>query len=189
MTMMFMRMPGQSWPGAAAMFLAMWIGMMVPMMLPSLVLMLRRSPGVDRIRVSAGYFLAWTLIGVAIYPIGVALMALSMRSPQLQRAVPLVIVLAGVVQLTAWKSRQLVHCCEPPMTTNAWRHGLELGWRCILCCSGLMTILLVLGMMNVALMVLITAAITIERFVPRPRLAARAIGVIAVCAGVVLLIS
>lgn len=183
--MMFMRMPGQTWPGAAAMFLGMWTAMMVPMMAPSLVLMLRRSPGVDRKRAAAGYFLAWTLLGIAIYPIGVALMELSMRSPQLERAVPLVIVIAGIVQLTRWKSRQLEQCCAPPATSNAWSHGLRLGWSCILCCSGLMTILLVAGMMNVALMVLITAAITIERFAPWPQHAARAIGVIAIAGGVV----
>jgi predicted metal-binding membrane protein len=42
MSMTWMRMPGQSWPGAAASFLGMWIVMMVAMMLPSLVPMLAR---------------------------------------------------------------------------------------------------------------------------------------------------
>src|SRR3981189_1145328 len=42
MSMAWMRMPGQTWPGAAASFLGMWIVMMVAMMLPSLVPMLRR---------------------------------------------------------------------------------------------------------------------------------------------------
>jgi len=36
MSMAWMRLPGQSWPGAAASFLGMWIVMMVAMMLPSL---------------------------------------------------------------------------------------------------------------------------------------------------------
>ena len=40
MSMVWMRMPGQTWPGAAASFLGMWIVMMVAMMLPSLVPML-----------------------------------------------------------------------------------------------------------------------------------------------------
>ena len=34
MSMAWMRMPGQSWPGAAATFLGMWSVMMVAMMLP-----------------------------------------------------------------------------------------------------------------------------------------------------------
>ena len=42
MSMAWMRMPGQTWPLAAASFLAMWVVMMVAMMLPSLVPMLWR---------------------------------------------------------------------------------------------------------------------------------------------------
>ena len=42
MSMAWMRMPGQTWLGAAASFLGMWIVMMVAMMLPSLVSMLWR---------------------------------------------------------------------------------------------------------------------------------------------------
>jgi predicted metal-binding membrane protein len=42
MSMAWMRMPGQTWPGAAASFLGMWIVMMVAMMLPTLVPMLWR---------------------------------------------------------------------------------------------------------------------------------------------------
>jgi predicted metal-binding membrane protein len=42
MSMVWMRMPGQTWSGAAASFLGMWIAMMVAMMLPSLVPMLWR---------------------------------------------------------------------------------------------------------------------------------------------------
>src|SRR5579859_6921158 len=37
MSMAWMRMPGQTWPGAAASFLGMWVVMMVAMMLPSLM--------------------------------------------------------------------------------------------------------------------------------------------------------
>jgi predicted metal-binding membrane protein len=42
MSMAWMRMPGQTWLGAAAAFLGMWLMMMIAMMLPSLVPMLRR---------------------------------------------------------------------------------------------------------------------------------------------------
>src|SRR5476651_2625981 len=41
MSMAWMRMPGQTWPGAAASFLGMWVVMMAAMMLPSLAPMLR----------------------------------------------------------------------------------------------------------------------------------------------------
>src|SRR5256885_16635445 len=42
MSMAWVRMPGQSWSGAAMCFLGMWGVMMVAMMLPSLVPMLWR---------------------------------------------------------------------------------------------------------------------------------------------------
>ena len=55
MSMAWMRMSGQTWPGAAASFLCMWVMMMVAMMLPSLVQMLWRyrqavaMPGATRL--------------------------------------------------------------------------------------------------------------------------------------------
>src|SRR5215467_5730562 len=42
MSMVWMRMPEQTWAGAAASFVGMWIVMMMAMMLPSLVPMLSR---------------------------------------------------------------------------------------------------------------------------------------------------
>ncbi|MGH7594081.1 MAG: DUF2182 domain-containing protein, partial [Gemmatimonadales bacterium] len=42
MSMAWLRMCGQTWPGAAAAFLGMWVVMTVAMMLPSLVPMLWR---------------------------------------------------------------------------------------------------------------------------------------------------
>src|SRR6185437_3376955 len=42
MSMVWIRMPGQTWSGAAASFLGMWIVMMMAMMLPSLTPMLWR---------------------------------------------------------------------------------------------------------------------------------------------------
>jgi len=42
MSMAWMRMPGQTWPGAAAAFLGIWVVMMAAMMLPALTPMLSR---------------------------------------------------------------------------------------------------------------------------------------------------
>src|SRR6185369_7255672 len=76
MSMAWMRMPGQTWPGAAAAFLGMWTVMMVAMMLPSLVPMLwRYREAVGRtgearlgrltVLAGAGYFSVWTVFGMA----------------------------------------------------------------------------------------------------------------------------
>ena len=66
MSMAWMRMPGQTWPGAAASFLGMWVVMMVAMMLPSLVPMLRRyRQAVSRTGATASTRLT-ALVGVAL---------------------------------------------------------------------------------------------------------------------------
>ncbi|HLK90677.1 MAG TPA: DUF2182 domain-containing protein [Polyangia bacterium] len=201
MSMAWMRMPGQSWAGAAASFLGMWVVMMVAMMLPSLIPMLRsyraalngagRSPrGWLTVLVGAAYFFVWTLLGVAAFPVGVALAGLEMRQPALARAVPFatgaVVVLAGLLQLTKWKARQLACCREVPGcgrtlpvdAGTAWRHGIHLGLRCARCCAGLMAVLLCLGVMDLRGMVVVAAAITIERLAPAGERIARGTGLV-----------
>src|SRR6266705_923366 len=125
MSMAWMRMPGQTWSGAAASFLGMWVVMMVAMMLPSLVPMLRRyrqavgSTGETRlgrltVLVGVGYFFVWTVFGMAAFPLGVALATLDMQQPALASAVPLVVgavvLISGSLQFTAWKARHLARC-------------------------------------------------------------------------------
>src|SRR6185369_2605809 len=100
MSMAWMRMPGQSWPGTAAAFLGMWIVMMVAMMLPAVSPMLWRQSGPLTARVVLGYFAVWTLTGVIAFPLGVALAEAEMRSAASSRAVPVaggvLIVLSGL---------------------------------------------------------------------------------------------
>ena len=129
MSMAWMRMPGQTWPGAAASFLAMWIVMMVAMMLPSLAPTLWRyrqavgRTGETRLGrltalVGVGYFLVWTVFGMAVFPVGVALAAVEMRHAALAGAVPMaagvVVLIAGAFQFTAWKAHHLACCREAP---------------------------------------------------------------------------
>src|SRR5262249_12957692 len=79
MSMTWMPMCGQTWPGAAASFLGMWVVMMGAMMLPSLVPMLWRyreavgGAGKTRLArltalVAAGYFFVWSGLGVVMFP-------------------------------------------------------------------------------------------------------------------------
>jgi predicted metal-binding membrane protein len=214
MSMAWMRMPGQSWPGAAASFLGMWIVMMVAMMLPSIVPMLWRYRQIvglavgrtDDARlgrltamVGVGYFFVWTVIGLAAFPLGVALAAVEMQLPALARAVPIavgaVVLIAGGLQFTAWKARQLACCREAPArgrtlpadAGTAWRHGLRLGLHCIYCCAGLTGILLVIGVMDLRAMAVVTAAITVERLATDSKRVARSIGVVVVGAGLFLI--
>ena len=109
----WMRMPGGTWPGAAAgSFFGMWVVMMIAIMLPSLVPMLwryRQAVGrtgetrLDRLTalVDVGYFFVWTAVGMVAFPLDVAL----------ARTVPIVVsvivLIAGAFQLTAWKAYHL----------------------------------------------------------------------------------
>jgi predicted metal-binding membrane protein len=152
-SMTWMKMPGQTWPGA--------------------------------------------VFGMAVFPLGVALAEVEMQQPALARVVPIavggIVLIAGALQLTAWKARQLACCRAAPGRTlpadagTAWRHGLRLGLHCSYCCGGLMAILLVIGVMDLRAMAVVTAAITVERLAPAGERVARAIGAVVVGAGLFLI--
>jgi len=209
MSMAWMRMPDQTWLGAAALYLGMWTLMMVAMMLPSLVPALWRYrqavADIDRGRrwgalgllVSAGYFLVWAAQGAVSFPLGVAVAGAAMRWPALARAAPLgmavVVLAAGALQVTPWKARHL-GCCRglrlvPPRADarSALRHGVRLGLHCGACCAGLTAVLLVAGLMDLAVMGAVTVAVTAERLAPAGARLARAVGAVLVAAGLFLL--
>src|SRR6266480_3941575 len=177
-----MPMPGHTWLGAAASFLAMWVVMMVAMMLPSLVPTLRRyrhaGLGPMTALVGVGYFAVWTLFGMVAYLVGVALP----RPAPI--AVGVVVLTAGLLQFTAWKARHLA-CCRDARTRGrtAWQHGLSLGLHCSQCCVGLMAVLLVIGVMDLRAMAVVATAITVERLAPAGERVARATGAVALGTG------
>lgn len=200
-------MPPETWYGAASGYLAMWMAMMVPMMAPSLVPMLsryRRSVrGPDGIRlhgltalVGAGYFVVWAVFGAAAYAAGAGVKAVEARwepaAQWLPAAAGVVLLVAGGVQLTSWKARQLALCreesgcgCPPaPGALGAGRHGLRLGVRCSLSCGSLMVVLLAIGMTDLAAMAAVALAIAAERLMPVRLRVARAAGVAIILLGV-----
>jgi predicted metal-binding membrane protein len=188
----------------------MWVVMMVAMMLPSLVPMLGRySLAVGRTGearlgrltalVGVGYFFVWAVFGMAAFALGVALALAEMQQPALARAVPIavgvVVLIAGALQLTRWKARHLACCREAPGrgrtlpadVGTAWRHGLRLGFHCSCCSVGLTAILLVIGVMDLRAMAVVAAATTLERLAPDRERVTRAIGAVAVAAGLCLI--
>jgi predicted metal-binding membrane protein len=207
----WMRMPGQTWPGAALSFLGMWVAMMVAMMLPASAPVLWRyreavelegalHPGNLTVLAGMGYFFVWGAFGVVAFPLGVALTAAEMRVPALARAVPLaagvVVLLAGALQFTAWKAQHLACCREdagrarplPASAGAAWRYGLRLGRHCSCCSAGFMAVLLAVSVMDLRTMAVVTVAMTVERLAPSGEKVARAIGGVAVAAGVVMIL-
>ena len=147
----------------------------------------------------AGYFFVWTVSGMVAFTLGVALAAVEMQQPAVARAVPfavgVVVAMAGMLQFTAWKARQLACCREAPAhggtlpsdAGTAWRYGLRLGLHCCYCCAGLTAILLVIGVMDLRAMAVVTGAITVERLAPAGERIARVIGAIVVGAGLLMI--
>ncbi len=214
LSMAWRPMPGESWVAVSISRLGMWVAMMVAMMLPSVAPTLSRYHETVGQTVSrsaarragrltwlagAAYFVVWAGVGTVVIPVGVALAALVGRDAALARAAPVaagvVVLVAGLLQFTTWKARQLAGCrptsmaCRSlaPDAAAAWRYGLHLGLRCSACSAGLAAALLVVGMMDLRLMGAAAVASAAERLAPRGEPAARAVGVALVIAGVVLL--
>jgi predicted metal-binding membrane protein len=210
MSMMWMRMPGQGWLAAGAVFAAMWLAMMVAMMLPStfpLLAIYRRAAifrgdahaGRNTWLLAAGYFFVWLLFGVVAYALGVTLARATMHSLALSHAIPFLaggaLVVAGVYQLTPWKSACLSHCRDPLLLvanhlhgggSGALRLGLHHGLFCAGCCWALMLMQLTVGVMSVPMMAAVAVVIAVEKLWVRGPLVAKVSGVASIVAGVAL---
>jgi predicted metal-binding membrane protein len=211
MSMMWMPMAGQTWLGSTVMFMLMWLAMMVAMMLPSYLPTILRYHRARRSKndrgvlastslVMAGYFFVWSAAGAAIYIAGIALALAAMRWTTLSRSMPFIIgitiFIAGCMQFMPWTKFGLRECrgtvaCGASTTQSgtgsAWRTGIRSGVSCVTCCSGPMLILLALGMMNPAVIVLVTAIIALEKLMPKPEQIVRLSGIIAVIAGLIVI--
>jgi predicted metal-binding membrane protein len=210
MSHMWMRMPGQSWLGATASFIGMWVVMMVAMMLPSLTPALwryHRSIAMSREThrrwltptVAAGYFATWAVLGILVFPLGMALADLAMRKPHLARVVPIAVgatvVFAGLLQCTGWKARQLALCRGADRHGRtlearfgaALRHGWCLGVHCVQSCAGMTAVALVLGMMDLRVMAVVATVVAVERLAQDGARAARAVGTVAAATGLFLI--
>jgi len=128
---------------------------------------------------------------MAAFPLGVALAVIEMQSSRAGARRTdrgrWVVLIAGSLQLTAWKARHLA-CYREHLGAavrlaadagTAWRHGLRSVLLCSHCCAGFKAILLVIGVMDLRAMAVVAAAITVERLHRPGERVARAIA--AVC--------
>lgn len=196
MSMMWMRMPGQSWTGSATMFLLMWFTMMVVMMLPSALptFLKTRRPWASLCCMASGYFAIWLVAGIGVYALGVTLAAVETRSDPFSRTVPWLLgaslIAAGAFQFTRWKVRHLARCRSPfgcaiscPQDETSFRLGCRQGVACCVCCASPMAILLALGMMNPLVITGVAIVIAAEKVLSRPEIVARVVGVAAIVLG------
>ena len=97
------------------------------------VVVFRGEPYADLLvwLMAGGYFLVWTLFGVAAYAAGAAIALAAMqwtasRASWCRWARALALIASGIYQLTPWKSACLTHCRNPLEIVA--RH-LHPGWR------------------------------------------------------------
>ena len=176
---------------SALLFISIWIVMMVAMMFPTaapMILMFSKIytskrqqelPFVPTWVFVSAYLLVWSLCGVVAYPLAVGIEQLAGQSMWLMdnaaRLGGVVLLLAGLYQLSPLKDICLSKCRTPlQFILSSWhdgyggafRMGLEHGAFCLGCCWLLFVILFPLGIMNIAVMALVTALIFAEKALP-----------------------
>ena len=190
------------WDGPhLALLWAMWAVMMAAMMLPSaspIVVLyagaVRNRPDPPRGMVqvyalAAGYLLVWAGFSLGATLLQRALSSLLVLTPMMEPATPvaaaLILVLAGIYQMTPLKQACLRACRSPlsflmqhsrPRRAGAFRIGIEHGIYCLGCCWALMLILFAGGVMNLLVIVALTAWVMVEKLAPFGEQSARVSG-------------
>jgi predicted metal-binding membrane protein len=167
----------------------MWCVMMVAMMLPSAapVVLIHAAIGRKQDKVDrplgatalfvAGYLTVWTAFSLVATALQWGLETLGIVTGMMKIASPaiagLVLITAGLYQLTPLKGVCLRHCQNPlifivqhwrPGKAGAFRMGLEHGGYCLGCCWFLMALLFVGGIMNLIWVAGIAVYVGIEKF-------------------------
>ncbi|HUF52902.1 MAG TPA: DUF2182 domain-containing protein [Dehalococcoidia bacterium] len=185
----------------APLFIALWVAMMVAIMYPTAAPMImafarihndRRERGQAFVPtwVFAGSYMAlWSATGLVAYGLAVGGDELAGQWSWLSDNAPRLggglLIIAGLYQLTPLKDICLSKCRTPmSFLMNSWRDGLggavrmglEHGAYCLGCCWLLFLILFPLGMMNIAVLAIITILIFAEKALPLGRQLAYAAG-------------
>ncbi len=184
-------------------FLAMWTAMMAAMMFPSVApvailwsrTLHRRSGGfMGCARVAlfvSGYLLAWGAAGlVAFAGLNGLTHWLGQKPAFAAYAGAALFGAAGIYQLTPFKDWCLRHCRSPTALLAHYsayrgflsdlRIGAHHGLYCLGCCWGLMVILAATGLMNIGVMVALSAIILLEKLWRHGPVLARVTGVVLV---------
>ena len=171
--------------------MVMWVAMMTAMMLPSAVptllvygLVVRSdagsSPAVRVYIFAAGYLLVWGGYGAAMAlvqrELSLQAVMTAMMKVEASRVSGALLILSGLYQLTPAK-RSCLRACQSPVgfIANNWRTGnggaLQMGIRhglyCLGCCWALMLLLFALGVMNLPVLLGLTAFLIVEKMAPR----------------------
>jgi predicted metal-binding membrane protein len=187
----------------APLFLASWVVMTVAMMVPATlpVLLLHRlyasrlgAGPLPTLAFLGGYLAVWFSAGIAALTIQVSVARLALEMGTVVPAFAgVVLVLAGLYQLTPLKAACLKACRNPltvlfdnvPHTRLAQQllGGLRHGLWCLSCCWSLMVVLLLVSFMNLTWMAVVTLVFLLEKNHPQGMAVARVAGVLIVLLG------
>jgi predicted metal-binding membrane protein len=170
---------------------AMWVVMMTAMMLPSSAPLVLLYAGALRARgagpaspriyaLAAGYLVVWASFSLVATALQRALSSAFILTPMMEPAVPwlgaAIVAAAGLYQLSPLKGACLRVCRSPLAyllqhwgsgdTAAAFRLGSGHGAYCLGCCWALMLLLFAGGVMNLAVIVSLTAWVAVEKLAP-----------------------
>ncbi|WP_338674687.1 DUF2182 domain-containing protein [Streptomyces sp. SCSIO 30461] len=172
-------------------FVAVWTAMMVAMMLPSVIpvaaawsIYRERSPSqllcvMRSGSFTLGFFLVWAVFGFLGYVAFAAAGNAVSEHPESGRWIGSAIYLfAGLYHLSPPVRRCVRHCRNPldhafcvhavdRSRLRSAQAGSRHGGHCVVCCLGLMSIMIPLGMMNLFLLVALTVLIFGELFLTK----------------------
>jgi predicted metal-binding membrane protein len=142
--------------GSPASFIGIWMSMMAAMMLPAALPAILAFVRADSRLVAglwfvASYLAVWLVFGVAAY---------ALYRQHGHAAAGGLTILAGLYELTPFKCACRKRCREPV------RSGRRFGVYCVGSSAGLMLLLLALGVMNVTLMIGVTAIVLAQKLLP-----------------------
>lgn len=180
---------------------AMWAAMMFAMMLPTaapIVLLYARAvgrrpaetrPALSIYSLAAGCALVWAVFSIGATWLQRLLAQAFVLTPMMEPAVPAaaawLLILAGAYQWTPLKAACLRACRSPIATLSAgWREGpsgafrmgVSHGLYCLGCCWALMLLLFAGGVMNLVVILALTAWVAVEKLAPFGEQSARVAG-------------
>ena len=191
-------------PGVGFVLLA-WVVMVVAMMLPPALPLLStvaglavgRSRPAPLVAVAGTAFIAvWTVAGAVLLGLDAGLRRVPVIATHPGAAAAVVLVAAGLYQLSPLAQRCLTACRSPRSTALRYWRGRRPAWvetaglaasyglTCVGCCWALMVISLTVGVAALPVMVVLAVVMTAQRLLPHGRRLVRPAGFLTLALGI-----